>query len=949
MNALFVRSVTLRFGAALLLASAVPALAQQERLFRDSFEARAVDCALGPAPANARAGRLGPAPDGPFESLGCFEIANDRAFDRPFEIASGGLAIPRAVNLASDSLDRLVVVATDGARLAAQFRVLSRWGGPLADAQRPVRWLEVITPAAPPADSAVRYELRRYATAPTPVAALDPWAVQLVDDGSDPVVDTGVAAFVLGPSDPAVLRTVDTAIADAAGAPRQRVLTGRPGDGPRLGLDSAGMEPLSTARPGTVTVESFSIEDAGPVRARAVVTGRFSDPSGTSLCTTAGVPPYAPFGYTATLTWTRASRDVALEWILRNECSDAFFPPWTDDTRTWREAGWRFPAPAGATLSAAAGLGAVRTVGADVTVEQRTGAFTVTDWLRRFELRDGGAVIESGVAAEAPLVARASPAFLTALQMPWMRFREPQALRLDAGGGLEAQSISRPRVIGEGKGLWTRALLQLRPAGGDPLADLAALRETGTARLERPLTPRWTLDRLNAAAVLPPLAIDTGSAVEEAYRRYVLSRHENTVRDDPSGQWWRFRTYGAQLWPDTQANDLFAFPDPASSSPFTNSGAMNYWNPSGAEALEFLRSGEPRWLWGFAQPQAWLQLFTARMNIGARDHGARNGVAVTSGGTGEGQWHRAGFGSDDYTYNAGMQLHYALRPTPAMRERFRHGGRMIATRYSVPWNPNDPGNTSDPNRIATQTDRDRFFNAVAPLRGNVQHFELLANCAEFVPGPDGQACNARLIEILTELAGDNLRAGLLCQDDVPVDNVCDLPQSFMTSAMMYGFLLRAWLNWGEFVDRNGQPALSRTLTGLMPVFYEQGMAQQPGGGPDASGDWAYALGCDLVAGGDTVGACQWFDTGDGLAMFRPTKPHTVALGLIGDAIQATPGMCDTSRRLLDELFAGLDPITDPFGPLADFADATGGWWKGASQAAQMLVFAIEPYAGCATR
>jgi hypothetical protein len=171
----------------------------------------------------------------------------------------------------------------------------------------------------------------------------------------------------------------------------------------------------------------------------------------------------------------------------------------------------------------------------------------------------------------------------------------------------------------------------------------------------------------------------------------------------------------------------------------------------------------------------------------------------------------------------------------------------------------------------------------------------------------------------------------------------------MTNAMMYGFLLRAWLNWGEFLDRNGQPALSRTLAGLMPVFYQQGMNQRPGGGPDANGDWAYAMGCDLVAGGGAVGTCQWFDTGDGLAMFRPTKPHTVALGLVGDAIQATPGLCATSRRLLDELFAGLDPMNNPFGPLADFADATGGWWKGSSQAAQMLVFAIEPYANCASR
>jgi len=916
-------------------------------IFADRFAAQVADCATGSAPPTALAGRLGPPGDSAFESLGCFEIANDRDEDRQRQIASGGLAIPRALALNDADLDHLAVIASDGARLAAQFRIISRWGGPLADLQRPIRWLEVMVPATPPGHGVVGYELRRYDSALTAVDAMDPWAVRVTETGDGTTIDTGLADFLIDPNDPALLLAVNASISDAAGAPRLRVMNGLPGDGPRLTLDPAGTEALSTARPGTVTVEDFRIEDAGPLRARVVLNGRFVDPSLGSRCDSAGVPAYDPFGFTVTMTWSRASRGVELEWILRNECSDAFFPPWTDESRQWREAGWRFPALEGATASAAGGLGPMRPVGAGAVAEQRRGDFSANDWLRRFELRDASGLLEDGLAASAPVVGRIAPDFVAALQMPWMRFREPQALRIAASGALEALTISRSRVIGEGKGLWARALLQLRPAGPAPLEDLSDMREQGIARLERPLVPRWNLDRLNAAEVLPRLAHGTGSAVETAYRNYMVSRHENTVRDDATGQWWRFRTYGAQLWPDTQANDLFAFPDPASSSPFTNSGAMNYWNPSGAEALEFLRSGEPRFLWGFAQPQAWLQLFTARMNIGARSHGARNGVAVTSGGFGEGQWHRAGQGSDDYTYNAGMQLHYALRPTPAMLERFRHGGRMITARYSVPWNPKDPGNTTDPGQIATQTDRDRFFNAITPLRGNVQHFELLANCAEFVPGADGQACDTRLREILTELAGDNLRAGLLCQDDVPVDSVCDLPQSFMTSAMMYGFLMRVWQNWGEFNDRNGQPALSRTLAGLMPVFYQQGMNQRPQGGPDAAGDWAYALRCALIEGGDQVGSCERLDTGDGMAMFRPTKPQTVALGLIGDRIQTSPGLCETSRRLLDELFANLDPASNPFGPLADFADATGGWWKGSSQAAQMLAFAIEPYAHCA--
>ena len=79
--------------------------------------------------------------------------------------------------------------------------------------------------------------------------------------------------------------------------------------------------------------------------------------------------------------------------------------------------------------------------------------------------------------------------------------------------------------------------------------------------------------------------------------------------------------------------------EPTTGPAFTD-GAMNYWNPSGAELLEFLRSGDPKWVWDFALPQSWLQMFSAYLNVGSQTHSSLNGLAVNSGGTGEGQWHR---------------------------------------------------------------------------------------------------------------------------------------------------------------------------------------------------------------------------------------------------------------------------------------------------------------------
>ena len=106
---------------------------------------------------------------------------------------------------------------------------------------------------------------------------------------------------------------------------------------------------------------------------------------------------------------------------------------------------------------------------------------------------------------------------------------------------------------------------------------------------------------------------------------------------------------------------------------------------------------------------------------------------------------------------------------------------MLVDRYSIPW--------------VDQTLRDPFVNGVDTTRQNWQHFEMLANCAEFVPGPQGAACSSRLDEIVTELATDNLSAGPMCAGDIPSPTQCFTPQQFMINSMMHGFFMRVWLNW----------------------------------------------------------------------------------------------------------------------------------------------------------
>jgi hypothetical protein len=353
-------------------------------------------------------------------------------------------------------------------------------------------------------------------------------------------------------------------------------------------------------------------------------------------------------------------------------------------------------------------------------------------------------------------------------------------------------------------------------------------------------------------------------------------------------------------------------------TPFDNSGAMNYWNPSGAELLEFLRTGDPKWVWDFALPQSWLQTFSAYLNLGDRDFSNRNGVAVNSGGSGEGHWHRAAYGSDDYTYDLGMQLAYAVRPDVPMRDRFAQTGRTVVNRYSVPQ--------------VDEATRDPYINSVDVVRGVIQHFEALANCAEFVPAPRGQECHDRLETLVAELATDNLFGGTFCQGDVMNPTSCGMPQQFMTNAMHWMFFHRVWKNWGDA----GGGLLSRALGEIGLVYYTWGAPKLPDGvSLDVDGVWAVLLDCTVSAG--VVTGCTVLQNGDG-DLLGPNIPHTVAFLLVANEVDPTIGLCDIARAAFD------DP--DLAARWGEHLGNDAGWWKGSAQMMQLMAFGIGGYDTC---
>ncbi len=920
-----------------ILALAIPlplvaagALAQ-DLIFADGFESgdvsawslavglpEAPPCVAGLSLSGALDGDLGPMPGGAFAEITCLEMVNDRPFERRREAAFSGIPMPR--DAALTTTDGLVVIGPGGRRVAAQFDVLSRWGGPLEDAALPIRWLEVTLQPAVAANTATVYALRRY---DTPPAAADPFAATITPSGAQFIVDTGLATFTVDPANPALFAAI-AIDPDDDGAGRETVYSHSAGAGPKLVFDPGGGDVvLDTTDPARVTVDAdgFRIVESGPVKVVVSLRGHFSAPGGASLCD-AIAPPYERFGYTAVATFSRASRDVELQFQVRNECSDAFTIDWMDDAVAVKRASWELPLDAGLSGTVTtyhAGGGAVGSSAAGFSgatvVEQRKGGGV--PWQRRARVRRDGTTLESGVFFEQPLLALADGSVLAAVQMPWMRYREPQALAA-AGKTLALATVSEELVVGEAKAIWGFGRLHLTSVdlasrGGSLESYLEEQRARGQARLERGLLVRAELAHVGAAGILASLGDATPSALKTYYRDTLGFIHQQTVK--PGGQWEIAKTFGSQLWPDVQFDFFFG-----SDNPFENAVASNYWNASGAELTEFLRTGEPKWVWDFALPQSWQQTFTAHLNLGHRAHGNRNGYSVSGTGSGEGHWNRDGDNSsDDYNYNLGMQLAYALRPNAAVRDRFGQAGRTTVERYDVPW--------------AQQAQRDPFVNGVDLSRQHIQHFEHLANCAEFSPGARGQSCHGHLAEILLELVHDNLGSGVMCGEDIPAPNPCSTPQQFMTNAHIHHFLHRLHANYGDV-----EGLLRRALVESPRAFYTWAIPKQPDGVSIAIGppDWPGGMDCTLTAGGSDVISCAgWAGTDP---TFWENRPHTVALLLMAHELDPSIGLCQIAKD-------ALDALTD--------ADALGGhvgedvgWFKGSAQMFQGLAFAVGGYDSC---
>ena len=397
---------------------------------------------------------------------------------------------------------------------------------------------------------------------------------------------------------------------------------------------------------------------------------------------------------------------------------------------------------------------------------------------------------------------------------------------------------------------------------------------------------------------------------------------------------------------------------------------MNYWDPAGLEILEFQRSGEPKWAWELAIPVYKNMVHSAYLNVGRNVFGNRAGVAVQSGGpgcvqvenppgsgitevsdctvsgSGGGQWHRSNFGSDDYTYDMSLDLAYVTRPNNLMLDRFMMAGLTMVNRYDV----------SIPENL-----REDAVNVLNNTRQVMQHFEMLANCAEFVPGNVGQQCHNTLTQLVEELSRDNHKSNMMCQgfpglvngmnnSDIPAASTateCLTPQQFMVNSLIYPFYYRYLLNYG---DTNNNSI--RTMLMIHPLTHLQfGVDRINTIDINPFSGWWTRMFCQQDPSGTQVMTCAVETDSDGNTdMWAYNKPHTAALLYLGNALDTNDfyygaDLCTIMKTLYDTVgFTGLPGSNGLWDGVQHFNQA--GWWKGTAQMMQSMVFAVGNYDTC---
>ncbi len=562
----------------------------------------------------------------------------------------------RAENLRS--LDKLAVFNGAGARLPAQFEVLSRWGGPHSDCGSGIRFAYAHVRATPTPTTVEQWRVK---SVPDNKGEMSPLSVQ--DRSGSWLIDTGVARFEL-PKD-RLQGLGKVTVKNASGKWKQ---VAKPG---RFVLE----QPDGVFDAAQGKAWKLELERRGPQVVTVLARGHY--PSAKNK-TPGRKAKDRGLGYTVRIHFYAGASTVRVEHTY-------FFgvlAGWnaTEATRLTQVKRAFLEVPLVEKTKAVYARMNTNILGlpanATARIEQEKRVPKRPDVY--YAIRSKGKIVESGGYGWLPFMAAIGSEHYALATIGRMAVRDPQGITWNhKRTALQVEFTSSPIQVGSARGIWSTAAVDF--GAGKPDGNRAyAVQQLA----ERPLLGTPDVRYLNSTETIGPYAVDEDGPGGRFFD-LVKNLHEST-RDYLQ----EYRITGIQLWPDLSRDSCKkdGVCDRLKKGYFAG-GDNNYWNWSKPGIDEFFRTGNNAFIYDFSLAEAltFAETITIRPYHDLINDSSVAGLAPCYGsGYGwsqewiEGLNHRRDNCPADYTYNKTLAVAYIASGDGRLADYFEEAGIGVA-------------------------------------------------------------------------------------------------------------------------------------------------------------------------------------------------------------------------------------------------------------------------------
>jgi hypothetical protein len=798
-------------------------------------------------------------------------IANDRSNSVARSPALTSFLVPFAEGEALYSLNSLVVKDASGARLPAQFEVLSRWGGVApGDCGKPIRYAYAHVMAAPAPGSEAQWKVESQANNPGESTPLT-----LSESAQAWVVDTGAARFTVERQPFRGLSKVE--LPDGQGG--FTVVSALAAGQSSFVLEHMGLKEIGAQAPW-----ALRLERSGPQVVTVAARGYYAAAGGGAR----------DLGYTVRLSFYAGSTTVKVDHTYYY----GDVAGWGADgvsNRTQVGGAWmRVPFSAGASEITVRADQQVHTRAATeaVRVEQQKRA--PGDIAVRYAVSAAGSSLESGQFADHPYLAVAGGGVHATATLGRMNVREPQGLSWnESTQTLVVEMTSTPMYVGGARGIWTQAALSFgrgAPSGQDALQ----------LHAERPLLGTPAPAYANTTRTIGPYAANAAAGPAAAYVAKMANLHQRTrtyLRD--------LKITGVQIWPDLpRASCNAEFNCNSVRNALYEGGDNNYWNWSKPGLDEFFRTGNNDFIYDFSLGEAitYVETLAVRTYHDRITDSSVMGLAVCygdsrgySGDYREGLNNRRDRCVADYSYDKALKLAFLATGDARFVDFFEEAGESVVNAFGAP--PARP---------------DEYLE-VDLSRLSEQRLEVLTDGAEFGRDPAlADNLRVKIKDYVDWMVGRVLIDGHMCYlsgsgyNDARDTGSCGSTQAWM---------LPVGVEWAMRTSRLlGHDPLAQWLTTAGQRAGQHFAVLNGQGVPDfarAGGTWRTVYRCSANQGGVDNASCQKLTNGEnnnlfynnGLMAFLnvfgvvlaadPTDPNRICQWLPAAFTQQVNGLSDS--------------------------------------------------------